>query len=120
MQVFPVGLTLKLYISAPNQGVFCCHKENIEETWCTPQKCTGKYLNPDPNRETTCKVPDLQTFCGNNGCREMFKLAVSKKIQMLYLQVPRKFFRLSVGNFKIFLKRKKKGCISLLTYILGN
>lgn len=51
----------------------------------------------------------------------MFKPAVSKKkIQMLYLQVPRKFIWLSVGNFKIFLKRKKKkGCISLhvLTYM---
>lgn len=61
------------------KGVSVVTKKTLKRVVAHPQKCTGKYLNPYPNWETTCKEPDLQTFCGNNGCREMFKLAVSKK-----------------------------------------
>lgn len=66
-------------------------------------------------------MPDLQTFCGNNDCREMFKPAVSKKNPNAILTSAQKIHLIVCRKFQNFSekKEKKKECISLhvLTYM---
>lgn len=104
------------------KGFSVVTKKTLKRVVAHPQNCTGKYLNPDPNWETTCKEPDLQTFCGNNGCREMFKLAVSKKNQNAVLTSAQKILLIVCRKFQNFSKKKEKRMHIIINnkYVLGN